>query len=337
MKKYSRDKRMAYTMRRSMRAMAITTASTSVAFLANFFSPIMPLKSFGAFAGTIVIVNYFQVLLIFPCAIVYYEDAIQHQFAFLSPNKVNPAESRRKGGFEFETFHEIFGNFFAKTWSTQLQQNRAYVMVLTALLYWVAVEQAKKLGPITKPERLIVRDHSALFPFQIQNDVFQGFYEDGPHHELIEVDIVWGIKEVDRKTAKLWEPEEYGELVRDGKFDPSTPAAQVYLYNFCSRLRNSRMIVEPSEVQCWIEDFFKYTRENNVAFPIEQRDDFYESLRRFSKTPEGKHHSDYRGFYVMNGQIAFMKVRTQGLIRKESNVYVKFPEHARWEAYIQRF
>ena len=50
--------RMAYTFRRAVRAIAFTSSTTGVAFFANIFSPVMPIKSFGAFAGLIVIVNY---------------------------------------------------------------------------------------------------------------------------------------------------------------------------------------------------------------------------------------------------------------------------------------
>ena len=66
-------RRMAYTFRRSMRAMAFTSSTTAIAFFANFFSPLMPMKSFGIFAGIIIVVNYIQVCFIFPCAVIVYE------------------------------------------------------------------------------------------------------------------------------------------------------------------------------------------------------------------------------------------------------------------------
>ena len=53
--------------------MAVTSSTTSVAFYANFFSPLMPIKAFGIFAGTIIPVNYCLVVMIFPPATIFYE------------------------------------------------------------------------------------------------------------------------------------------------------------------------------------------------------------------------------------------------------------------------
>jgi predicted RND superfamily exporter protein len=67
------EKRMAYSFRRASRAMAVTSSTTSVAFLANIASPILPIRAFGIFAGVIVPVNYILVVLVFPPATIIYE------------------------------------------------------------------------------------------------------------------------------------------------------------------------------------------------------------------------------------------------------------------------
>ena len=67
-------RRMAYTFRRSSRAMLVTSSTTAAAFLANVFSPIMPIKSFGIFSGVIVPANFLLVVCIFPSATIIYED-----------------------------------------------------------------------------------------------------------------------------------------------------------------------------------------------------------------------------------------------------------------------
>jgi predicted RND superfamily exporter protein len=68
-----KKKRLAYSFRRAVRAMAVTSSTTSVAFFANYFSPLMPIRSFGIFAGIIVPVNYLLVVLMFPPATIFYE------------------------------------------------------------------------------------------------------------------------------------------------------------------------------------------------------------------------------------------------------------------------
>jgi len=72
----TKEKRLAYAFRRAVRAMAITSSTTAVAFFANSFSPLMNIAAFGIFAGVIVPINYFLVIMIFPPAVVWYEDAI---------------------------------------------------------------------------------------------------------------------------------------------------------------------------------------------------------------------------------------------------------------------
>lgn len=72
-----KEKRMAYAFRSSARAMAITSSTTSVAFLANVFSPLLPIRSFGIFSGVIIPVNFILVVLIMPSAVIVFEEYIQ--------------------------------------------------------------------------------------------------------------------------------------------------------------------------------------------------------------------------------------------------------------------
>ena len=72
----TKEKRLAYAFRRAVRAMAITSSTTAVAFFANGFSPIINISAFGIFAGVIVPINYFLVVMIFPPAVVWYEKTV---------------------------------------------------------------------------------------------------------------------------------------------------------------------------------------------------------------------------------------------------------------------
>lgn len=65
--------RMSYAWKRAVRAIAVTSSTTAVAFLANAFSPLMPIKSFGIYAAIIIPSNYLLVIMIFPSAVIFYE------------------------------------------------------------------------------------------------------------------------------------------------------------------------------------------------------------------------------------------------------------------------
>lgn len=53
--------------------MLATSFTTSVSFLTNAMSPLMPIKSFGIFASIIVPMNYLMVILYFPSLIIIQE------------------------------------------------------------------------------------------------------------------------------------------------------------------------------------------------------------------------------------------------------------------------
>lgn len=65
---------MAYAWRRAVRAMAVTSSTTCVAFMANMFSPLLPVRAFGIFSGVIVVVNYFLVVFMMPPIVIIYEN-----------------------------------------------------------------------------------------------------------------------------------------------------------------------------------------------------------------------------------------------------------------------
>ena len=64
---------MAYSFRRGVRAMSVTSSTTAVAFFANIFSPLMPIKSFGLFSGVLIPINFLLVIFIMPPAIIWWE------------------------------------------------------------------------------------------------------------------------------------------------------------------------------------------------------------------------------------------------------------------------
>ena len=75
-----KTRRMAYAFRSSARAMAITSSTTSVAFFANIFSPLLPIKTFGIFSGVIIPVNFILVILFMPPGVILYEEYIADKF-----------------------------------------------------------------------------------------------------------------------------------------------------------------------------------------------------------------------------------------------------------------
>lgn len=74
-----KKRRMAYTFRRAVRSMAVTSSTTAITFMANIVSPVMPIKSFGVISGVLIPVNYFLVVIFMPPAVIYYDKKFAHQ------------------------------------------------------------------------------------------------------------------------------------------------------------------------------------------------------------------------------------------------------------------
>lgn len=64
---------MAVTFRRASKAMLATSSTTAAAFLATGLSTIMPISSFGIFAGILIPMNYILVITFFPAILIVQE------------------------------------------------------------------------------------------------------------------------------------------------------------------------------------------------------------------------------------------------------------------------
>ena len=79
---------MAVTFKRAAKAMLATSSTTSAAFLATGFSAIMPISSFGIYAGILVPINYILVITFFPALLIIYETKLK-ECCCSSKNKSN--------------------------------------------------------------------------------------------------------------------------------------------------------------------------------------------------------------------------------------------------------
>jgi predicted RND superfamily exporter protein len=107
------QKRMAYTFRRASHAMSITSSTTAVAFLASLACPIMPIRSASIFAGILIPTNFFIVVLVFPSAVIFYEEHIENNEKF---NFCYCLNKKNKGNVEQVETQRI-ETFFKTTWS----------------------------------------------------------------------------------------------------------------------------------------------------------------------------------------------------------------------------
>lgn len=83
---------MAYTFRRASKAMLATSSTTGAAFLATGLSDIMPISSFGFFAGLLIPMNFILVITYYPASLMVYE----YYFRDICANKIFNSCNKKK-------------------------------------------------------------------------------------------------------------------------------------------------------------------------------------------------------------------------------------------------
>ena len=138
-----KKRRLAYSFRRGVRAMTVTSATTAAAFFANLVSPLMPIKAFGVFSGTLIPVNFLLVIIMMPPTVIYYEAHLKHKKCCCcfdrktesgekitddnDPNKIEPEkEAQRK-----------IERWFDEKWNSIVFKGRYVIVVLTII--WFAL------------------------------------------------------------------------------------------------------------------------------------------------------------------------------------------------------
>jgi hypothetical protein len=140
-------RRMAYAFRRASRAMAVTSSTTSVAFLANMASPMLPIRAFGVFAGVIIPVNYVLVVLVFPPAAILYDRYIYGCWTNICclifccrKRKVEVVELT-------EQKFTCSERFFRYHWNSFVNKCRWVIVAATLIWFLFACSKAVQLGP----------------------------------------------------------------------------------------------------------------------------------------------------------------------------------------------
>lgn len=85
----NQKRRMAYTFRRTYKALLATSGTTAFAFLSNGFSSLMPVSAFGLFAFILVPINYILIVFYFPAFLIVYENSVRELEAKIFKKLVN--------------------------------------------------------------------------------------------------------------------------------------------------------------------------------------------------------------------------------------------------------
>ena len=142
------------------------------------------------------------------------------------------------------------------------------------------------------------------------------------------VNIVWGVKGLDRSSVGLWDPAELGELIWNDEFDISPAENQQALLDLCDELTDDHPLVKDKDVKCWIKDMDLYVRadsNNQKSIPLEDEIEFNMYLQKFAfQTEKGQGYvRDYSlGFDQVSKKLITTRIMalTYGNIRDSRSV-----------------
>ncbi|KAJ8608808.1 hypothetical protein CTAYLR_009351 [Chrysophaeum taylorii] len=77
--------RMSHVYAHAATAMAVTSATTILAFVSNLSSPFVGIRTFGVFSALLVFVNYCAVITFFPCVVLVYDESFKHRKYWWDP------------------------------------------------------------------------------------------------------------------------------------------------------------------------------------------------------------------------------------------------------------
>uniref|UniRef100_A0A7S3CP63 SSD domain-containing protein n=1 Tax=Strombidium rassoulzadegani TaxID=1082188 RepID=A0A7S3CP63_9SPIT len=324
--KGDKKRRMAYAFRRACRAMAVTSSTTSVAFFANMFSPIMPIKSFGLLSGVIIPLNYLFVVIFMPCAVIFFEEKLQHTTCCCIKHKQEDKVEEVKAEGDGEVQLNRVERFFDTTWNQFIVKRKPFVLLLFLAWSVFAFTQAIQMGPQTEEEEFIDPENPIIRTFTLLGSEFTATQE-----VKNRIYFMWGIEGVDREGESIWDPEFLGEPLWTQNFNIKSAQSQNQLIEFCEEVQDKEFVAR-DDIACWIEDFKAYVEAlPGRSFPDEAN--FDTDLQDFLGTGPGKSalQKGYLGMY--EGEIKYMVVMVYSDVSERAPRDEKLPVYQQYEDY----
>ncbi|CAL9692176.1 unnamed protein product [Knipowitschia caucasica] len=270
------SEKVSITLQHAALSMFVTSFTTAAAFYANYVSNITAIRCFGVYAGTAILVNYILMVTWLPAVVVLNERYLPNLFSCSNPPHHQRADCVtvwaklcQKVSKCLFMLSEASRIFFEKV-LPYIVINLRYLWLLWFLAltvggaYVVCVNPKMKLPSLELAEFQVFRSSHPFERYDVEYKKL--FMFERVHHgeDLhMPITIIWGVTPVDKGDPL--NPKNKGKLMLDDSFNIASPAAQLWILNFCQKLRNQSFVFQ-SEGQdftsCFIETF-KQWMENH--------------------------------------------------------------------------
>uniref|UniRef100_A0A665WHI2 Protein dispatched homolog 1 n=1 Tax=Echeneis naucrates TaxID=173247 RepID=A0A665WHI2_ECHNA len=268
------------TLQHAALSMFVTSFTTAAAFYANYVSNITAIRCFGVYAGTAILVNYILMVTWLPAVVVLHERYLPNMFTCSKP----PHQQRgcctrtfwaglcQKANKCLFTVSEASRIFFEKVLPCIVIKLRYlwlfwFLAITVGGAYVVCVNPKMKLPSLELAEFQVFR---SSHPFERYDAEYKKlFMFERVHHgeDLhMPITIIWGVTPVD--NGDPLNPKNKGKLILDRSFNISSPASQLWILNFCQKLRNQSFVFQSEEqdfTSCFIETFKQWMDNQDCA------------------------------------------------------------------------
>lgn len=239
------------TMKYAIPAMFVTTITTAGAFIASMVSQVTAIDCFSIFSGLTVLINFLFMITWLPACVI-----VAEKYEFRSFKRINNI---------VEYVNPITNRIFDGI------TNLLFKLVLSVKYLWFIFFLIIGVGSflvvfwypgLRLPETMEFQLFQSSHLFE-QYELFYSkrfWFERKIIHEgqTLPLRFIWGVHPLD--NTKHLDPHDIGILAVDNTFNMSHPESQVWLFNFCSELRNQTFFkITPGWLpkNCFIETLQK--------------------------------------------------------------------------------
>jgi len=272
-------------LRRAVLSTLIATSATACSFVISAISKVIAVRCFCIFATLSVITNYLLIVLMLPPALILDSRLSNVSLGFISdkgPNFVWIIESTQY----LRDKLLVFGTMIHKVWIFDLvTKYKLYLIIMFMAVLSCSsllVFYHPTLQPADEDEiQLLASRHVfeqynknlrmqfAFERFKVSDtaSVFTGSPYESPN--TLPIRIVFGIIPID--NGNHLDPEDRGAITFDPRFDLAEPNAQIWIIDFCHKLRQQRFVhlsSTPDLSNCFIETFKSWMETRSCRDPI---------------------------------------------------------------------
>eukprot|EP01029_Cantina_marsupialis_P015498 TRINITY_DN3397_c0_g2_i1.p1 TRINITY_DN3397_c0_g2~~TRINITY_DN3397_c0_g2_i1.p1 ORF type:complete len:1120 (+),score=360.69 TRINITY_DN3397_c0_g2_i1:84-3362(+) len=263
------EDRMLYTWKRASLQLFVTSSVAFFAFFVQFLTSSFPaISTFGAFAASLVFMNYASVISFYPtCITVYHTKFSKSPFMFGLCNKCG---SKKEDEPESnEPVDELSGvqRFFKNYWFPFIMKTRIIVIIICLSIIAFGIFKASELESDPNPPKFLPDEH----PYQKMVDVVMEEFSRGGSELALEAHVVSGLVKDDPINRSGIEPtdrEDRGVPNYDSNF--SLPKAARCIVQLCDYFEQEHEdlsiggIAKMYGVTCPVKEFKKHINDENM-------------------------------------------------------------------------